>query len=59
VENDLLDLDDGKGPGPDGVLSLVLKSFTCAFTSLLSMTFNRSLVTYILPDVWRYSFVTP
>jgi hypothetical protein len=59
LENDLLDLDDGKGLGPDGVPSLVFKSCTCAFTLLLSMSLNRFVVTFILPDAWKLSFVTP
>jgi hypothetical protein len=59
VENTLLELDDTKGPGPDGVPPLILKNFASGFALPLCMLFNRSLATCIFPDRWKISFVTP
>jgi hypothetical protein len=55
MESTLLDLDDGKGLGPDGVPPLVLKSCVCDF----AVIFNRFLNTFVFPDAWKLSFVTP
>jgi hypothetical protein len=59
VENMLLELDDTKGLGPDGVLPLILKNFASVFALPFCMLFNRSLATCIFPDRWKLSFVTP
>jgi hypothetical protein len=55
VESVLLDLDDAKGPGPDGVPSLVvLKSFVCAFAVPSYLLFIS-----VFLDAWKLSFVPP
>jgi hypothetical protein len=51
------DLDDIKSPGSNGVL--VLESYACFFAVSLSMILNRSLVTSVFSDGWKFSFVTP
>jgi hypothetical protein len=59
VLNALLDLDTIKGPGPDGVPPLILKSCVSAFALPLCLLFNRSLASCVFPDRWKLSFVVP
>jgi hypothetical protein len=59
VLNALLDLDTNKGPDPDGVPPLILKSCASAFALPLCLLFNRSLASCVFPDRWKLSFVTP
>jgi hypothetical protein len=58
VLNALLDLDTNKGPGPDNVPPLILKSCASAFALPLCLLFNRSLASCVFPDRWKLSFVT-
>jgi hypothetical protein len=59
VLNALLNLDSNKGPGPDGVPPLILKSCASAFALPLCLFFNRSLASCVSPDRWKLSFVIP
>jgi hypothetical protein len=52
----LLDLDSNKGPDPEGVPPLILKSCASAFALTLCLLFNRSLASCVFPDRWK---VTP
>jgi hypothetical protein len=58
VLNALLDLDTNKGPGPDNVPPLILKSCASAFALPLCLLFNRSLASCVFPDRWKLSFVS-
>jgi hypothetical protein len=59
VWNALLDLESNKGPSPNGVPPLILKSCASSFALPLCLLFNRSLASCIFPDRWKLSFVTP
>jgi hypothetical protein len=59
VEKILLEIDISKGPGPDGVPSNILKTCASAFSIPLSLIFNKSFVTFVFPDKWKLSFITP
>jgi hypothetical protein len=50
VLNALLGLDSTKGPGPDDVSPLILKSCVSAFALQLCLLFNRSLASCVFPD---------
>ena len=52
-------LDDDSAVGPDRVHPLVLKSCASQIAVPLTMIFNRSLATGMLPDVWLESVVIP
>jgi hypothetical protein len=58
VLNALLDLHSTKGPGPDGVPSLILEYCASAFALQLCLLFNRALVSCVFRDRWKLSFVT-
>jgi hypothetical protein len=58
IENELLELDSSKGPGPDGVPPLILKNGASGFVLPLLMIFNGSLATCIFSNIWKLSFVT-
>lgn len=46
-------------PGPDGIPHVLLKKFICQLKSHLTFLFNRSLVTGMMPEIWKEAFVTP
>jgi hypothetical protein len=59
VENALLGLDTSKGPDPNGIPPLILKSGASGFAFFLCMLFNRSLATCILPEIWNSRLLSP
>jgi hypothetical protein len=52
VEIALLNLNNGKG------LGLMVCLHLCAFALPVSANFNKSFATFVVPDAWKFSFVT-
>ena len=55
----LSSLDINKGPGPDGIPPILLKSCSFNLSRPLFHIFNLSLHSGIFPDFWKVSFITP
>lgn len=59
VTDALNNLDASKGPGPDGIPPLFLKSLSMELTAPLFWLFNTSLKTGNFPSTWKKSFLIP
>jgi hypothetical protein len=59
IQSVLLELDVSKGAGPDSISPHILKNCASAFARSISFLFNRSLSTFVFPDRWKLSYVTP
>jgi hypothetical protein len=59
VEQGILDLDTQNGPGPDGISPLILKKIVLVVKKPLAVLFNLSLLSGVLPCVWKESYVVP
>ena len=52
-------LQPGKAPGPDGITTTILKELAEVISPILTIIFQSSLDTGILPSVWKDANVTP
>ncbi len=52
-------LDPNKGPGPDSLHPVILKTLAHFMTEPLTALFNQSLSTSEIPEVWREAIVCP
>ena len=52
-------LDTNKGPGPDGVPPMLLRSCCCTLAPPLHVLFMRSLQLGVVPGDWKSSSITP
>ena len=59
VLNKLRSLKEGKSPGPDGFSVSVLKKCANSLADPLSVLFNQSIDTGILPLDWKTALITP
>jgi hypothetical protein len=57
VQSVLLELDDNKDAGPNGIPPLILKNCASVFTRPLFLLFNRSLSKCVFPVRWKLSYV--
>jgi hypothetical protein len=48
-----------KVAGPDGIPPIILKNCATAFALPLCLIFNNSISTFVFPDKWKLSYVTP
>jgi hypothetical protein len=55
----LQNLDASKGPGPDGIPPVFMKSLAMELTAPLFWLFNMSLESGIFPRIWKNSFLVP
>ena len=55
----LQQLHTDKSPGPDSIHPLLLKECAAALAKPLSLIFQQSYDTGILPDDWRTAHITP
>ena len=59
VRNLLLKLDSNKAQGPDGIHGKVLKNCAVSIAYPLSLIYNISYKTGIIPDEWNLAHVVP
>ena len=59
VHNQLLNLQEGKAGGPDGIPTIVLKRCADQLTKPVTTLFNRSLQAGMLPLMWKRARITP
>ena len=59
VHKKLLDINPNKSPGPEGWPLLTLKETAEQICTPLSILFNKSLESGILPQDWKSAQVTP
>ena len=52
-------LNTSKKGGPDGIHPILLKNCRLSLARPLCMLFQRSFVTGIFPDIWKYSILVP
>ncbi|XP_074041597.1 uncharacterized protein [Leptinotarsa decemlineata] len=57
--NKLSQLDPYKGPGPDGITTMLLKNCRFTLTKPLFLLFTASLSLGEVPLVWKSSYITP
>ena len=55
----LKDINQSKAVGPDGIHGMVLKYCTPSLAKPLTIMFNISFVTGIIPDDWKLASVVP
>jgi Reverse transcriptase (RNA-dependent DNA polymerase) len=55
----ILDLDEQKGPGPDGITPSILKKLVSVVKVPLTFLFNLSLSSGVFPAIWKESFIVP
>jgi hypothetical protein len=59
VHEAILELDEQKGPGPDGISPSILKKLVSVLRVPLTFLFNLSLSSGVFPVVWKESFIVP
>ncbi|XP_072048268.1 uncharacterized protein [Amphiura filiformis] len=59
VEKLLNQLNIHKAPGPDEIPSYILKVYASRIAPILTIIFNKSLTSGILPESWRQANITP
>lgn len=59
VEKCLINLDIGKGPGPDKIGPIFLKNTAKQLSEPLWIIFNRSIEEGTFPETWKLAFITP
>jgi Reverse transcriptase (RNA-dependent DNA polymerase) len=55
----IMDLDEQKGPGPDGISPSILKKLISVVKAPLTFLFNLSLASGTFPCAWKESFIVP
>jgi Reverse transcriptase (RNA-dependent DNA polymerase) len=57
VHEAIMDLDEQKGPGPDGITSSILKKLVTVVQVPLTFLFNLSLSSGVFSAIWKESFI--
>jgi hypothetical protein len=59
VHEAILDLNEQKGPGPDGITPSILKKLVSVMKVPLTLLFNLSLASGVFPAIWKESYIVP
>ena len=59
ILHQLQHLDAGKATGSDDISAFFLGAPACEITEPLTIIFNKSLDTGLVPSIWKYSNISP
>ena len=59
VYNEIMNLNDKLGVGPDDISVIFLKNCACILSYVLCKIFNHSLLSGVFPEAWKLSYIVP